>query len=61
MDINFYQLNLLQGSSYLSLPDWLVNKRAIIDPKNEINEECFRWAVISALCYEEIILSIYRT
>ena len=47
MDINFYQLNLTQGSSYLPLPDWLANKRAIISPENEINEECFKWAVIA--------------
>ena len=42
MDINFHQLNLTRGSSYLSLPDRLLNKRAIINPKNEIDEECFK-------------------
>ena len=35
LDINFYQLNLTRGSSYLPLPDQLVRKKAIINPKNE--------------------------
>ena len=29
LDVNFYQLNLVRGSSYLPLPDWLVRKKAI--------------------------------
>ena len=48
MDINIHQLNLTRGSSYLPLPDWLVKKNAIINPKNE-DKECFKWAVIAAL------------
>ena len=43
LNINFHQLNLTRGSSYLPLPDWLA---AIINPHND-NEECFKWAVIA--------------
>ena len=32
LDINFHQLNLTRGSSYLPLPDWLARKKAIINP-----------------------------
>ena len=46
LDANFYQLNLTRGSSYLSLPDWLAKKKAIINPHNDC-EECFKWAVIA--------------
>ena len=53
MDINIHQLNLTRGSSYLPLPDWLAHKKAIINPKNE-DLECFKWAVIAALRWEEI-------
>ena len=42
MDINFHWLNLTRGSSYLLLPKRLMNKRAIINPKNEIDDECFK-------------------
>ena len=45
-DANFYQLNLTRGSSYLPLPDWLVKKKAIINPHNN-DEECFKWVVIA--------------
>ena len=46
MDIEFHQLNLMRGSSYLPLPDWLARKKAITNPKNE-DQECFKWAVIT--------------
>ena len=47
MDIDFHQLNLMRGSSYVPLPEWLANKKAIINPHNE-DQECFKWAVIAA-------------
>ena len=40
LDVNFHQLNLMRGSSYFPLPDWLVSKKAIVNPHN--NEECFK-------------------
>ena len=54
LDINFHQLNLTRGSSFLPLPDPLANKRAVINPDNESNRECFKWAVIAALHHAEI-------
>ena len=51
--IDFHQLNLTRGSSYLPLPDWLARKKMIINPKNE-DQECFKWAVIAASRWEEI-------
>ena len=53
IDVNFYQFNLSRGSSYLPLPDWLANKKAIISLKNS-DEECFKWSVLAALHYVEI-------
>ena len=35
LDVNFHRLNLTRGSSYLSLPDWISRKGAVINPKNE--------------------------
>ena len=52
-NLNFHQLNLTRGSSYLPLPDWLARKKAIINPKNE-DQECFKWAVIAARRWKEI-------
>ena len=46
LDVNFHQLNLMRGSSYLPLPDWLARKKATVKPHND-NEECFKWSVIA--------------
>ena len=46
LDVNVHQLNLMRGSSYLPLPDWLARKKAIVNPHND-NEECFKWSVIT--------------
>ena len=46
LDSHFYQLNLTRGSSYLPLPDWLVKKKAIINPHNK-DKECFKWVLIA--------------
>ena len=54
LDINFYQLNLTRGSSYLPLPDQLVRKKAIINPKNENDEECSKYSMITALHHKKI-------
>ena len=53
MDMDFHRLNLTRGSSYIPLPDWLTKKKAIINPINS-DMECFKWAVIAAMTWEEI-------
>ena len=47
LDVNFHQLNLTPGCSYLSQRDWLAQKKAIIYPQNE-DKEYFKWTVIAA-------------
>ena len=53
IDVDFHQLDLMRGSSYLLLPDWLASKKATINPMNE-DLECFKWATIAATKWEEI-------
>ena len=53
MGIDFHQLNLMRGSSYLPLPEWLARKKVIINPHNE-DLECFKWTVIAVTRWEEI-------
>ena len=47
IDINFHQLNLMRGSFYLPLPDYIANRKVVINPQND-DEECFKWLVIAA-------------
>ena len=52
--VNFHQLNLTRASSYIPLPDWVVKKKAVINPDNENDKDCFKWAVTVALHRVEI-------
>ena len=49
LDININPFNPLSASSYIKLPGKLYEKKAIINVKNEKDNECFKWAVTSAV------------
>ena len=49
LDININPFNPLSASSYIELPGNLAEKKAIINVKNENDNECFKWAVTSAV------------
>ena len=51
--INFHRLLLTRGSSYTELPEWVNNKKVVINPQNK-DEECFKWAVNEILHHEDI-------
>ena len=34
--------------------DWIVSKKATINPKNEKDSECFKWSIIAVLNYNKI-------
>ena len=35
-------------------PDWIASKKATINPKNEKDNECFKWSIITELDYKKI-------
>ena len=47
-----HKVNFTCGSSYIDSPNWIKNKKATINPKNE-DDKCFQYATV-ALNYEEI-------
>ena len=49
LDININPFNPLSASSYIKLPGKLVEKNAIINVQNEKDNECFKWAITSAV------------
>ena len=55
MNYKLHKVSLRRGGSYIKSPEWLANKRATINPKNENDDECLRWSTISALNYNEIM------
>ena len=39
--INFHRLVLTRVSSYIELPEWIKNKKAVINPQSK-DKECFK-------------------
>ena len=54
LDVNFHQLIFTRGSSYIPLPSWIASQKAVINPKNENDEECFKWSVVAGLNHAKI-------
>jgi hypothetical protein len=48
-DLYVDQYSPINASSYIDLPKVIKNKKAIINVKNEKDNECFKWSVLSAL------------
>ena len=39
----------LQGSTYIKTPEWLLNKRCVVNVENKNDSKCFVWSVLAAL------------
>ena len=46
LDVNFHQLNLTTGISYLPQPDFIAKRKVVINPQNG-DKEGFKWAIIA--------------
>ena len=50
----FQKINIRRAETYIMPPDWMVNKKATINPKNQKGNKCFQWSIISGLNYNKI-------
>ena len=50
----FQKIDIRRGESYIMSSDWIVSKKATINPKNEKDNECFKWSIIAGLNYNKI-------
>ena len=48
LEIHTVDFNPMRGSSYISLPDWIMRKKALLNIKNKDNK-CFLWCVLRYL------------
>ena len=48
LEINTSEFNPMNGSSYIPLPDWITNKKAIVNIQNK-DEKCFLWCILRYL------------
>ena len=53
LDYKLHWVRVKRGGSYIKSPKWLEHKKASINPKNENDDECLPWSVISALHYND--------
>jgi len=53
MTIDYNRYNPTRGGSYIALPEWISNKKACINIKNEDNK-CFKYSILCA------VLEIYK-
>ena len=51
---HFQRIDIRRGGSYIASPDWIASKKATINPKNEKDNECFKWSIIAGLNYNKI-------
>ena len=48
VELHTSEYNPSKGSSYIKLPDWITNKKAIVNIKNS-DEKCFLWCILRYL------------
>ena len=51
---HFQRIDIRGAEWYIIPPDWILNKKATINPKDEKDNECFKWSIISGLNYNKI-------
>ena len=53
LSYHIHKTSLKRGKSYIKSPEWVINKRATINPKNKDNK-CFQDSVVVALNHQNI-------
>ena len=46
-----HKIDIIRAESYIISPNWIANKKATINPKNEKDNKCFQWSIIAGLNY----------
>ena len=54
LEYHLHKISLNRGSSYINSPEWIKNKGVTINPKNIKDNNCFQYAIIAALNYQNI-------
>ena len=52
LSYHIHKTSLKRGNSYIKSPEWIANKKATINPKNEDNR-CFQYSIIVALHHKK--------
>ena len=52
LSYHIHKTSLKRGNSYIKSPEWVANKKAIINPKN-VDNRCFEYSIVVALHHKE--------
>ena len=50
----FQRIDIRRAESYIISTDWIASEKATINRKNEKDNKCFQWSIISGLNYNKI-------
>ena len=53
LSYSFHKISLKRGKSYIKSTEWVLNRRATINPKNKDNK-CFQYSITVALNYQTL-------
>ena len=53
LSYHIHKTSLKRGNSYIKSPEWVANKKAIINSKN-VDDRCFEYSVVAALRHKKI-------
>ena len=53
LSYHIHKTNLKRGKSYMKSPEWIVNKRATVNPKNLSDNKCFQYSITVALHHQD--------
>ena len=54
LEYHLHKISLNRGSSYINSPEWIKNKKVTINPQNTEDNNCFQYAITTALNYQNI-------
>ena len=54
LEYHLHKISLNRGSSYIDSSEWIKNKGVTLNPKNTKDNNCFQYAIIAALNYQNI-------
>ena len=52
---HFQRMDIRKAESNIISPDWIASKKTTINPKNEKDNECSKWSIISGLNYKAAV------
>ena len=54
LEYELHKIDIIRVESYIVYPNWIANKKATKNPKNEKDNKCFQWSITVGLNYNII-------